>query len=359
MTQNPPPPSAQVTAAVIRLGALGDLVHLAASVQTLRRVVPESSLIWLTRSGFFPLISAIDDTIEPWRWPEKSFALYGQLLTCSNRLKASGVTHVINAHPSFKTRCLTASLAARFVKTATYRKEKLSSRGESVRNQSRRHAVENFYAAFKQLPSLRGLLPEKPDAPQLNIPAYWPQEGLEFERPSVILLPGVGQKRPNRAWPISSWSTLIQSLLQETSYDVCVLGGAEESLLLPCLQETTPASHRIWWAIPNALFSGLSLQGLLQTLHRARLVIGADTGPLHVAAALGVPTLGLYGPTDVRRTGPRGAHPEIIQAVTPPACLNCWPCERSVCPDSEPSCMSQIQVSQVLDLAKKMFQAGC
>jgi ADP-heptose:LPS heptosyltransferase len=147
---------------------------------------------------------------------------------------------------------------------------------------------------------------------------------------------------------------LIQQFLEETPYDVCVLGGAEEQCLLPLLQKAIPENARLIWAIPNDVFSGLSLKGLLQTLCQAKLVIGGDTGPLHVAAALGVPVLGLYAPTDVARTGPRGPHLEIIQTLTPPADLECWPCERPICHQEKP-CTNEISVKRVFEMVIKML----
>lgn len=55
---------------------------------------------------------------------------------------------------------------------------------------------------------------------------------------------------------------------------------------------------------------------MVALLRRARLVVGGDTGPIHIAAALGVPTLGLYGPTCARRNGPYGRRVAAIQSPT-------------------------------------------
>jgi ADP-heptose:LPS heptosyltransferase len=55
---------------------------------------------------------------------------------------------------------------------------------------------------------------------------------------------------------------------------------------------------------------------MVALLRRAALVVGSDTGPIHVAAALGVPTLGLYGPTSARRNGPYGARTAVVQSPT-------------------------------------------
>jgi ADP-heptose:LPS heptosyltransferase len=55
---------------------------------------------------------------------------------------------------------------------------------------------------------------------------------------------------------------------------------------------------------------------MLALFRRATLVVGGDTGPVHVAAVLGVPTLGLYGPTSTRRNGPYGPRVAAIQSPT-------------------------------------------
>ena len=125
-----------------------------------------------------------------------------------------------------------------------------------------------------------------------------------------------------------------------------VTGGPDERALATSVaaRMTTPAV---------ALAGETPLGTLAALLGRARLVLGADSGPLHLAAALGTPTLRLYGPTDPRRFGPWGTpeHHRIARVALP-----CSPCGNLVAPPcgarALPPCMRGISVAQVLSEAR-------
>ena len=80
------------------------------------------------------------------------------------------------------------------------------------------------------------------------------------------------------------------------------------------------------------------------------LVIANDTGPMHMAAACGVPVLALFGPTDPKRTGPYGARHRVLQSPLP-----CQPCRQRVCVRKEGDCLSALPVSEVVETALDML----
>ena len=91
------------------------------------------------------------------------------------------------------------------------------------------------------------------------------------------------------------------------------------------------------------------LKGFTALLKKIDLVIGGDTGPVHIAAAVGTPTVSLYRASDGRRSGPRGEHDEIIQAP-----LSCTACFRSHC-DKDAQCRRSITVGMVLTAVGKIY----
>jgi heptosyltransferase-1 len=111
-----------------------------------------------------------------------------------------------------------------------------------------------------------------------------PQNRLARFRGRVVLLPGAG--RPNKRWPVDGFREITRHF--ET---LVVWGPGEEELADAIGGEVAPETN---------------LRELAFLLQNARVVVGGDTGPLHLAAALGVPVIGLYGPTDPRRNGPYG-----------------------------------------------------
>jgi ADP-heptose:LPS heptosyltransferase len=102
----------------------------------------------------------------------------------------------------------------------------------------------------------------------------------------IVILPGAG--RPEKLWPVERFRELAQSL----GDDVVVAWG--------------PGERELAEAIGAPLAPPTNLRELAELLRSAKLVIGADTGPLHLADALGTPVIGLYGPTSLRRNGPYG-----------------------------------------------------
>ena len=102
----------------------------------------------------------------------------------------------------------------------------------------------------------------------------------------VVILPGAG--RPEKLWPVERFRELAQAL----GDDVVVAWG--------------PGERDLAEAIEAPLAPPTNLRELAELLRTAKLVIGGDTGPLHLADALGTPVIGLYGPTSSRRNGPYG-----------------------------------------------------
>ncbi|HEY4640923.1 MAG TPA: glycosyltransferase family 9 protein, partial [Thermoanaerobaculia bacterium] len=108
----------------------------------------------------------------------------------------------------------------------------------------------------------------------------------------IVLLPGAGKS--GKQWPVERFAELATRLGSDA---LVVWGPGEEALARRIGAEVAPATN---------------FRELAFVLSRARLVIGADTGPLHLAAALGVPLVGLYGPTDPARNGPYGQLNRVI-----------------------------------------------
>lgn len=125
----------------------------------------------------------------------------------------------------------------------------------------------------------------------------WCLERSSPPRPLCILHPGSGDNFPGRRWPTRRFGLLARRLHDEAGALVAVTGSEREAGLA---REVVEASER---AVED-LSGALSLPGLVAILGRAALLVSNDTGPVHLASALGVPVLGLYGPNTPRLYGP-------------------------------------------------------
>jgi heptosyltransferase-2 len=149
--------------------------------------------------------------------------------------------------------------------------------------------------------------------------------------PLVGLNPG--SAAPSRRWPAERYAELGRGLRQRLDARVVVFGGPRE----------TDLAGAVAGAIPGAmsLAGPAGLERLMACLRRLDLLVTNDTGPMHLAAALGTPLIELAGAGDERVTGPRGDRVRILRER-----LFCSPCVRNVCPYGL-ECMRALTVARV------------
>jgi ADP-heptose:LPS heptosyltransferase len=338
---------------VIRFGALGDLLHLSPSLEAVKAAHPELEIHLLTSPMYQSLASLLPGVDKVWLWEKKSG--WPGLLKAALDLRASRMDAVVNLHPSLKSWLLTQIV--RPIRKAVYHKQKLKVKGQAQRALPRRHAVTDFYQPFR---CLLGLPKDDAMTPRLPLPAAL-AETLPAKATGerwIGIIPGVGAKRSNRAWESESYVALIAQLLRHSEWPnlkILLIGGPDEQPLAQRLLEAVPGSHS------DTVQSHCGLHDIPTTaalLSHCDLVIGGDTGPLHLAAAVGAPIVSIYGPTALARTGPVGNQP--IQSLTPPEALACWPCELPTCPYTGPehlACMKQIGVNEVLSAVFRQLRS--
>ncbi|HSE96261.1 MAG TPA: glycosyltransferase family 9 protein [Methylomirabilota bacterium] len=161
-----------------------------------------------------------------------------------------------------------------------------------------------------------GIPPEAAGAPVFPIPVdaaaearaarLFAQEELKPQTPLVVLNPGSGGA--GKRWAIEAYRRLGDELSLRLGARILVGWGPGEEPLARAI------GHGL--RVPPVVPPATSIPDMVALLRRAALVVGSDTGPIHVAAALGVPTLGLYGPTSARRNGPYGVRTAAVQSPT-------------------------------------------
>lgn len=141
---------------------------------------------------------------------------------------------------------------------------------------------------------------------------------LNEAAPLIVLNPGA--KWLTKRWPLAHWQTLAARLAAETGFNIAVTGGPEDQPLGRAISQA---------AVGRALdlCGRTSLPALAAIMERSGLVVTADTGPMHLAAAVGASGLAIFGPTRPERTGPFGG---CFQILTPPA--DCLGCLKKRCP---------------------------
>jgi ADP-heptose:LPS heptosyltransferase len=158
---------------------------------------------------------------------------------------------------------------------------------------------------------------------------------LEEKSKAIILHPGSGSKK--KVWPLERFLRLAQMLQDRLCSKILILfGPAEGSEVERVFKEMDPQAF--------IQIKGLSLLELASVMKGCRLFIGTDSGISHMASALGIPTIAIFGPTDPRVWSPRGEKVWVVRKEIP-----CSPCSREKsfqCIGSE--CLKGIEIDEVL-----------
>jgi len=162
----------------------------------------------------------------------------------------------------------------------------------------------------------------------------------------VVLHPGTGGR--TKLWPDERWAAVANRLVEQYGVQIVLTGGPGEEELV---QQLASLLH-----VPPAVLAGtLSIGQLTVLLGMADLVLGVDSGPLHLAVSQQTPTIHLYGASDAQRFGPWGP---ASRHVVVQAHLWCSPCGVfDACPrqTNPPECMDALTVEQVVQVASRLL----
>jgi ADP-heptose:LPS heptosyltransferase len=192
----------------------------------------------------------------------------------------------------------------------------------------------------------RHLAPESGTAPAMG------RAGAGLKEEPVIALQ-LATRHERRTWPLEHFTRLAEYLVRQLSARVLLLGTKAERSLGEKLRAALPPILRE--RVVN-LQGQTGLEDLVARLDRTHLVVSGDTGTLHLAAALGVPTVALFlGPALCFETGPYGPGHYVLQAEPP-----CHPCTEaaSPCPEECPICLEMLPPEAVGRLVSGLLETG-
>jgi heptosyltransferase-2 len=174
----------------------------------------------------------------------------------------------------------------------------------------------------------------------------WSDMGVPEKKSYIALAPGATYG-PAKRWPLPYWEDLISRLLRERTESLLILGGLEEEAYLRPLLEGKDSQD----ASRLHLLAGRTTPSILAAmLSRCKLLVTNDTGPMHVAAAVGTPTVALFGSTSPTWTRPFGLGHEVIYKH-----LECSPCFQKTCPIGY-KCLHAIAVEEVYRAVQKKLK---
>lgn len=181
------------------------------------------------------------------------------------------------------------------------------------------------------------------------VPPYEWDQVLEREKlveSYFVLAPGATYGIA-KVWPAERFAALGARIAAETGWRIVVVGTAAERENASAVLESSGVEGR-------NMAGECDVGGLLCVLRGAKLVIGNDSGPVHLSSAMGRPTVALFGSTDRGWTAPRGGAVSIVAGEA-----DCSPCFERECPTGEPRCLLDITISDVFESAIRLIEEGC
>jgi heptosyltransferase-2 len=180
------------------------------------------------------------------------------------------------------------------------------------------------------------------------VPSYeWEKDLASFglDEGYVVIAPGA-EYGGAKVWPADRFKRVAAMVSGSSGRRIVIVGSEGEALAGDEILENTGTGRN--------LAGRCSVDELLSVLRGATLVIGNDSGPAHMAAAMGRPTVAIFGSTNPSWTAPRGRAVEIVTAD-----VECSPCFERECPHGEPRCMMEIEPDLVFERACRLLGEVC
>ena len=320
---------------VVRLSAMGDIIHTLPAAATLRQAFPHATLGWLIeerwaellctlrhpragrRSLQRPLVDRIHavNTAE-WRRAPFSFNTWQQMATGLSQLRGIQYDAAIDFQGAVRSALLARWSGAPIVYGSAQPRENVASmfytRKVLLQTQGT-HVVEQALALAGAVVSSAvvssAIIPTQTAEARVEFPVDRDAEnkiaGFTAERNEfAILNPGAGWGA--KRWPVERYGQVAKELAKDGLCSLINYGPGEEELAVAVEDAGAGAARKI----------SCSISELIALTRRARLFIGGDTGPMHLAAALKIPVVAIFGPTNPARNGPFGTRSIVLRSVS-------------------------------------------
>ena len=344
---------------IVRLSAMGDVIHTLPAAQALREAFPQAIIGWVVEERWAELLCApgtqrrgprsaqrpLVDWVHPvsltgWRNSLFTVSTLREIAKVWNDVRSVGYDVAVDLQGAIRSAVLARWSGARVVYGAAEPRESPASLWYTRRVVARgAHVVEQNFSVASAIAGRELTLPrvEFPHDPLMGESIH---DGLAMRGVGeyAILNPGAGWGA--KRWPAERYGEVARELAKDGLRCLVNFGPGEDDLF----EEVNAASGGL--VRPTKA----SITGLIALTRRARLFIGGDTGPMHLAAALQVPVVAIFGPTDPARNGPYGTRSIVLRNPGSPTTH-----ARRAQPDEG---LLEISVEAVVDAARRLLAEG-
>lgn len=319
----PPPPPRFERLLVVRLSAMGDIIHTLPAVAALREAFPHVTLGWLVeerwaellctlrcprsgrRSPQRPLVDRVHTVnTAQWRRALFSFNTWQQIAAGLSELRGVGYDAAVDFQGAVR-----SAVAARWSGASVVYGDAQPRENAASMWYTRQIITTGSHVIQQTLSLAEAVIQCRAPAPKAEFPVDPDAENrmavLTADlRDFAILNPGAGWGA--KQWPPERYGQVARELAKEGLRALVNYGPGEEELASAVETASEGAARKI----------SCSISELVALTRRACLFVGGDTGPMHLAAALQVPVVGIFGPTNPARNGPFGTRAMVLRSAS-------------------------------------------
>jgi lipopolysaccharide heptosyltransferase II len=350
------PPQALRRILLLRLERIGDLLMTLPAIADARALAPSAEIDLVVGSWNLPIARAIPsvnrvEALDPsWLAREHDGLDFVRLVRHAWGWRARRYDIAIDFEPDIRSVLLLAAAGARW--TAGF----ASGGGGplldvAIDYDPRAHTTDN---ARRLVTSAFGARPRDSSRPPLRVPESAERAAaarLAAAARGPLVAVHVAGGRPIKQWEPDRFAAVARRLVESHGATIVLTGSASDRPLVEHVKAALPTRHVVDVA------GDVDLLVLAALLTRVDLLVTGDTGPMHIAAAVGTPVVAVFGPSDPIRYGPRGARDTVVQVDLP-----CSPCNRirlppGRCTGHTPDCLALLSTDRVYEAAVSALEA--
>jgi heptosyltransferase-1 len=340
---------------IVKLSAIGDVVHALPFLESLRKGFPGAMIDWVVEEDSSQVLvghPALNRVILSRRksWQRRliktgnPLSVFREMLDFLNELRSFHYDLVIDLQGLLKSGVLVAlSKGKRKIGMGGSREGAglfLNERPIAV--DYGQHAIDRYLRVAETIgcdgAGRGGRIPFSESA-KMSVEEVLDRHGIQ-NGPLVAINPMA--KWPTKLWEAERFAVLARRIQDELGYEIVFTGSSSDRPVIHDIVRRMPSP-------PMNLAGRTNLKELAYLYTRCRLLVTTDTGPMHVAAAMGCPVVALFGPTAPWRTGPYGKGHKVIRSD-----VGCSPCFKKRC--DHMTCMKEIRVDQVFRGVQEVMQ---
>ena len=326
---------------IVRLGSLGDIIHAIPAVAALRAALPSAQIDWAVDPRYVDLIRMISVVDHP--VPLDPRAGLMRLFATMSELRKRKYKVAIDFQGLIKSATITRFAGAE--RSLGFPQAELREQAARALYSDSPESVHAAHVVYKnlELVAALGIKTGEPQFP-LHVPRTAAVEEVEARfagAPFALINPGAAW--PNKRWPPDRYGRVAAAIRERFGWPSLVLWGPKEQPQAAAVVESSNGAATL---APHT-----SIVDLFGIAKAARIAVSGDTGPLHIAGAVGTPLVALFGPTYAERNGPWNPADIVVSRTAQCECMYQRACRR------DSPCIDEIPVDEAVSAVVRRVEA--